>query len=137
MISLVDGKGCVGLRTNLFNPVKSVTRRTHRPSAFGTKKAGLHHVVASWTGVMTPRSINSVTVFLDSGSKCLGTLLAVVTHVGDALSSRAIDIGVHFIGSGFKSLLSDLSNFWSSFAFRCASWLVWHISLIYSFRLKN
>ena len=56
MISLVEGKGCVGLRTNLFSPVKSVTRRTLHPSAFGTKNAGLHHVVASLTGVMTPLS---------------------------------------------------------------------------------
>ena len=58
MISRVEGKGCVGLRTYLLSPVKSVTRRTRRPSALGTKKAGLHHVVASSTGVMTPRSIN-------------------------------------------------------------------------------
>ena len=98
MISRVEGKGCVGLRTYSLSPVKSVTRRTRRPSALGTKKAGLHHVVASSTGVMTPRSINCATVFFDSGSKCLGTLLAVVTHVGDALSSSAMDMGVHFMG---------------------------------------
>ena len=54
IISLVEGNGCVGLRTNLFSPMKSVTRRTLRPSALGTKKAGLHYVVASSTGVMTP-----------------------------------------------------------------------------------
>ena len=54
MISLVEGNGCVGRRTNLLRAVKSVTRRTLFPSAFGTKNAGLHHVVASWTGVMTP-----------------------------------------------------------------------------------
>ena len=96
-------------------------RTCSRQNTTGTKKAGLHHVVASSTGVMTPRSISSVTVFLDSGSKCFGTLLAVVTHVGDALSSRAIDMGVHFIGSGFKSSLSVLSNLCSSFAFRWAS----------------
>ena len=111
MISLVEGNGCVGLRTNLFSPVKSVTRRTLRPSAFGTKNAGLHHVVASLTGVMTPMSNSSVTVFFDSGSKCFGTLLAVVTHVGVALSCKAIDMGVHLIGSGFRSSLSVLSNF--------------------------
>ena len=80
MISLVEGKGCVGLRTNLFSPVKYVIRRTLFPSAFGTKDAGLHHVVATFTGVMTPLSNSSVTVFLDSGSKCFGTLLAVVTR---------------------------------------------------------
>ena len=51
MISLVEGNGCVDLRTNLFSPVKSVTRRTLFPSAFGTKNAGLHHIVASLTGV--------------------------------------------------------------------------------------
>ena len=68
IITLVEGNGCVGLRTNLFSPVKSVTRQTLFPSAFGTKNAGLHYVVASFTGVMTPLSISSVTVFLDSGS---------------------------------------------------------------------
>ena len=102
MISLVEGNGCVGLRTNLFIPVKSVTRRILFPSAFRTKNAGLHHVVASLMGVMTPLSISSVTVFLDSGSKCFGTLLAVVTHMGVAISCNAIDIGVHLIGSGFR-----------------------------------
>ena len=74
---------------------------------------------------MTPQSNSSVTVFFDSGSKCLGTLLAVVTHVGAALSCKAIDIGVHLIGSGFRSSLSVLSNFCKSFAFSCASWLFW------------
>ena len=54
MISLVEGKGWVGRRTNLLSAVKSVTRRTLFPSALGTKKAGLHHVVGSLMGVMTP-----------------------------------------------------------------------------------
>ena len=88
MISRVEGKGCVGLRTYLFSPVKSVTRRTRRPSAFGTKKAGLHHVVASSTGVMTPRSISSFTVFFDSGSKCLGCLLYTSPSPRDRQKSR-------------------------------------------------
>ena len=47
IISRVDGNGWVGLLTNLLRTVKSVTRRTHLPSAFGTKNAGLHHVVGS------------------------------------------------------------------------------------------
>ena len=68
IISLVEGNGCVGRRTNLFRAVKSVTRRTLFPSALGTKKAGLHHVVDSLTGVMTPLSISSATVFFYSGS---------------------------------------------------------------------
>ena len=54
-------------------------------------------------------------------SRCLGTLLAVVTHTGTVSACSLIDIGTHFIAVGFSSSLSVLSNFLSSLRFRAAS----------------
>ena len=66
------------------------------------------------TGVITCRSMSSSTVFFDSGSKCFGTRLTVVTHIGSALSCNLMFIGLQFIGDGFSSSLSVMSNLLSS-----------------------
>ena len=66
--------------------MKSVIRCIRLPYALGTKNAGMHQVVGLSTEVMRGLSINSCTIFTDSGSKCLGTSLAVVMQTGMASS---------------------------------------------------
>ena len=80
MISRVDGKGCVGLLTNLLRAVKSVTRRMRLPSALGTKNAGLHHVVGSR---FDP---NVKTVVLTDASRLYGIGFALVQVYKDKLA---------------------------------------------------
>ena len=72
-------------------------------SPFGTKNAGLHQSDVSFTGVITPRSTNSLIVLLASFSYRRGTLLALRTFFGVPPGIRVMCIGLSvFMGSGLS-----------------------------------